>query len=151
MLISGSADNNRVFPKVDHSGNDARIVLEQNKFSKNVTSNRYCTLDLKIVVHTSCATVSCLANCANSHCLKDWDYNYPYIVILYWFQLNPLYCPKVNWCTNKSGVKDPPQLTVAKIAQMVRHEPVNTSEHYSHRGKGSVPARPKLFAEFILL
>ena len=25
---------NRVFPKVDHSGNDARAVLEQNKFSK---------------------------------------------------------------------------------------------------------------------
>ena len=24
----------QVFPKVDHSGNDARIVLEQNKFSK---------------------------------------------------------------------------------------------------------------------
>ena len=31
---------NRVFPKVDHSGNDARIVLEQNKFSKKITSNR---------------------------------------------------------------------------------------------------------------
>ena len=28
------------------------------------------------------------------------------IVLLYWFQLNPLN-PKVNWCTNKSGVKDP--------------------------------------------
>ena len=26
--------NIRVFPKVDHFGNDARLVLEQNKFSK---------------------------------------------------------------------------------------------------------------------
>ena len=26
----------RVFPKVDHSGNDARIVLEQNKVSKKL-------------------------------------------------------------------------------------------------------------------
>ena len=31
--------HNRVFPKVDHSGNDAIIVLEQNKFSKK--SNLY--------------------------------------------------------------------------------------------------------------
>ena len=29
-----------VFPKIDHSGIDDRIVLEQNKFSKKVTSNR---------------------------------------------------------------------------------------------------------------
>ena len=33
-------DYNRVFPKIDHSDIDARIVLEQNKFSKKVTSNR---------------------------------------------------------------------------------------------------------------
>ena len=31
---------NRFLPKTDHSGTDARIVLEQNKFSKKVTSNR---------------------------------------------------------------------------------------------------------------
>ena len=31
---------NRVFPTVDHSDNDARIVLDQLKFSKKVTSNR---------------------------------------------------------------------------------------------------------------
>ena len=31
---------NRGFPKIDHSGIDARIVLEQNKFSKKATSNR---------------------------------------------------------------------------------------------------------------
>ena len=30
---------NRVFLKIDHFGIDARIVLEQNKFSKNVTSS----------------------------------------------------------------------------------------------------------------
>ena len=30
----------RGFPKVDHSGIDARIVLEQNKFTKKATSNR---------------------------------------------------------------------------------------------------------------
>ena len=30
----------RVFPKVHHSNNDASTVLEQNKFSKNVTSNK---------------------------------------------------------------------------------------------------------------
>ena len=30
----------RGFPKIDHSGSAARIVLEQNKFSKNVISNR---------------------------------------------------------------------------------------------------------------
>ena len=27
--------NVRVFPKVDHSGNDVRIVLQQNKFRKS--------------------------------------------------------------------------------------------------------------------
>ena len=31
--------NNRVFPKED-SGNDVKIILEQNKVSKKVTSNR---------------------------------------------------------------------------------------------------------------
>ena len=30
---------NGVFPKIDHSGNDARIVLEQNKLGKKVSSN----------------------------------------------------------------------------------------------------------------
>ena len=32
--------------------------------------------------------------------------NDPYVVMLYWFQLNP-HSPKVNWCANKSEVKDP--------------------------------------------
>ena len=30
----------RVFSKIEYSGNAVRIVLEQNKFSKKVTSNR---------------------------------------------------------------------------------------------------------------
>ena len=30
---------NRGFPKIDHSGIDARIVLEQNKFSKKLPLN----------------------------------------------------------------------------------------------------------------
>ena len=43
-----------------------------------------------------------------------------------------------------------PQLTLAKIAQMGRHENVNTrSEHYSSRIKGSIPVRGNFFAEFI--
>ena len=33
-------NGNRVFPKIDHSGNSTRIVLKQNKFGKKVTSNR---------------------------------------------------------------------------------------------------------------
>ena len=30
------SDFNRGFPKIDHSGRSARIVLEQNKFSKKL-------------------------------------------------------------------------------------------------------------------
>ena len=30
----------QVFPKIDHSGINARIILEQNKFSKKIVSNR---------------------------------------------------------------------------------------------------------------
>ena len=43
--VSDKAQN-RVFPKVDHSGRDARIVLEQNKFSKKATSTRLKLLPL---------------------------------------------------------------------------------------------------------
>ena len=32
--------DNQDFPKIDHSGSSTRIVLEQNKFSKKVTSYR---------------------------------------------------------------------------------------------------------------
>ena len=44
----------RVVPGIDHSGIDARIVLEQNKFSKKVTSNRDWTLNPGTVVLVSC-------------------------------------------------------------------------------------------------
>ena len=64
------------------------------------------------------------------------------------FQLNPL-SPKVNCCTNKSGVKDP---SLVKIAQVGRHDTVNIrSEHYSSRAEGSIPIRANFFAEFIVL
>ena len=39
-ILGINVDIIRVFTKVDHSGNDARIVLEQNIFSEKVTSNR---------------------------------------------------------------------------------------------------------------
>ena len=42
----------RVFPKIDLSGSSARIVLEQDKFSKKVTSNRDWTCDPRTVVLT---------------------------------------------------------------------------------------------------
>ena len=45
-----------------------------------------------------------------------------------------------------------PQLTLAKIAQLARHETVNTRrEHYSPRVPGSIPVRGNFFVEFILL
>ena len=53
--------DNRGFPKVDHSGIDARIVLEQNKFSKKklpLTGPEHSTLGLSVLL-TSC--LSCLA------------------------------------------------------------------------------------------
>ena len=43
----------RDFPNIDHSGNDSRITLEQNKFSKKVTPNRDSTCDPRTVVLTS--------------------------------------------------------------------------------------------------
>ena len=44
-----------------------------------------------------------------------------------------------------------PKLTLAKIAQMRRHETVNIrSEHYNHRIAASIPVRANFFAEFIL-
>ena len=45
-----------------------------------------------------------------------------------------------------------PQLTLAKIAQMGRHETVNTrTEHNSPRVEGSINVRGNCFAKFILL
>ena len=46
--------DNRGFPKGDHSGIGARIVLEQYKFTKKATSNRTWTLNPRTVVLTSC-------------------------------------------------------------------------------------------------
>ena len=83
------------------------------------------------------------SGCANSHCLKDWDFYDPYIVMLDWF-------PKVNWCT-KIELKIL-QLALAKIAQIGRHGTINIrSEHYSPKVMGSIPDRSNFFAEFILL
>ena len=44
----------RVFLRRDHCGIDVRIVLEQNKFSKKVTSNRDWTCNPRTVVTISC-------------------------------------------------------------------------------------------------
>ena len=44
------------------------------------------------------------------------------------------------------------ELTLAKIAQMGRHQTVHIrSEHYSPRVEGSIPVGGNFFAEFILL
>ena len=59
FLIYVFISYNRGFPKIDHSGINARIVLEQNKFSKKATSNRTQPKDCS--AHFLC-TVSCLAN-----------------------------------------------------------------------------------------
>ena len=40
-----------------------------------------------------------------------------------------------------------PQLTIAKRAQLGRHDTVTTSEHYSPRVARSIPVRGKFFAE----
>ena len=45
-----------------------------------------------------------------------------------------------------------PQLIIAKIAQLGRHDTVNTrNEHNSYMVEGSIPVRGNFFAEFILL
>ena len=72
----------RGFPKVDHSGRSARIVLEQiNSAKKKPSSNRTWTLDPRTAHFLSPMPYPC----ARSHCLKDWDFNDPYVVMLYWF------------------------------------------------------------------
>ena len=70
---------NITFPKADHSGNDARIVLRQNKFSKKVTSNRDWTLKLMMVVFLH----SCLSNYANCQVLIEGSLTPPLFVHLY--------------------------------------------------------------------
>ena len=44
--------------------------------------------------------VSCLPNCANSHCLKDWDFKDPYVVMLCWFQLKSQVQKSIDAKTN---------------------------------------------------
>ena len=94
------------FPKVDHSGIDARIVLEQNKFSKiklPLTGLEPLALGLSLLL------ISCLSCLANSHCLKDWEFNDPCIAMLYWFQLIPLISsksPKINRAWQWQGMGD---------------------------------------------
>ena len=65
--------------KIDHPGNDARIVLELNKFSKKATSYRNRTLTLGHVF--TCIYLDVLPT-ANSDCLNDRDFNDLYTVML---------------------------------------------------------------------
>ena len=88
----------RGFLKIDHSSSTARIVSEQNKFSKKVTHNRDWTLWLWYLFFLL-------------HCLKDWDFN---IFMLCSFQLNHLKSksplmhkrkwsyPQINTCQDSS-------------------------------------------------
>ena len=46
MLYHFSLQITRAFPKIDHSGSAVRIVLEQNKLSKKVTSDRDWTQEV---------------------------------------------------------------------------------------------------------
>ena len=73
---------NRGFPKLDHSGIN---YIRSNKFSKKklpLTGLELSTLGLT-VLFTSC--LSCLTPVLDPDCLKDWDFNDPYVVLLYWF------------------------------------------------------------------
>ena len=74
--------------------------------------------------------------------------------MVYWFQLNPLSLKSTDAKT-KVELKIP-QLTLAQIAQMGRHETVNIrSEHYSPMVTGSILIRGnfllKLFCSNIIL
>ena len=64
----------RGFPKVDHSGRSARIVLEQINSAKKIP--------LTGVEPSTLLLLSLMSYfCARSHCLKDCDFNDPYVVI----------------------------------------------------------------------
>ena len=63
--------------------------IRAEKNSAKTTFNRTWTLDPK----TDCAAhfLSLMPyHCARFYVLKDWDFNDLYVVMLYWFQLNPL-------------------------------------------------------------
>ena len=68
------------FSKVDHSGIDARIVLEQINSAQKTTFNRTWTLNPKTTAHFLSPMPY---HCARSHCLKDWDFNDTYVVMLF--------------------------------------------------------------------
>ena len=71
--------------------------------------------------------------------------------MFYWFPLNPLQVKKPIDAQTKLELNIP-QLTLAKIAQLGKHETVNTrSEHYSPGLEATIPVRSNFFAEFILL
>ena len=135
--------DNRGFPKVDHSGINARIVLEQINSTKKNSSNRTLTLDPRTVY-----TVHFLSlipyPCARSHCLKDWDFNDPYIAMLYWFQLNPLSPSKSKKLIEHDYIRII-EVTVFQgmgSSTGVRHERQEVS---SPRVEGSSPVRGSFF------
>ena len=69
----------------------------------------------------------------------DWDLKDPYIIMLYWFQLNPP-SPKVNWCTNKSGVKYP-SINTCQDTSVVKAWYCKHMKHFSPRVTVSIPVR----------
>ena len=81
--------NPKVCPQSSFSVNRSFCQICKNcirikKISKKLTSNRTWILDSR----TDCAAhfLSPMPYpCARSHCLKDWDFNDPYVVMLYWF------------------------------------------------------------------
>ena len=79
-------NDNRGFPKIDHFGSAARIVLEQNKFSKRTTSNRYWMWDprtlVALLLQSHAFSTMLIPVARKSETLT-------FIVMLYWFQLNP--------------------------------------------------------------
>ena len=134
---------NRGFPKVDHSGIDARIVLEQINSAKNkTTSNRNWTLNPRTVSTAHFLSLMPYP-CARSHHLKDWDFNDPYIAMVYWFQLNPLSSSK----SKKSIEHDYIRIIKVSVFQAmgsstgVRHERQKVSSRDSPRVEGSIPVR----------
>ena len=61
-----------------------------------------------------------------------------FVVMLYWFQLTPP-SPKVNWCTNKSGVKDPSINTCPDSWDGKTWHCKHKNKRYSPWIKGSIP------------
>ena len=61
----------------------ARIVLEQINSAKKIF-NRTWTIDPRTVCTDHFLSFMSYP-CARSQCLKDWDFNYPYVVMLYGF------------------------------------------------------------------